>query len=404
MSKAEQHTQEIKLYGINHGVAISGMFGTTFFDVAPPDEFLDFYGITPDTLVGIEATSGTARYANKHHEDDLRQWDLKSDGFFRLACQTLQAAGVPMALLDSVGLTREFKPAAADRAQELRSKGEGGDGWLTDREMQEYGYLRSALSMIDLWREPIMFGRVRQMKPDVVVLGQAHADVLAASPELQKRYRVAVTDYAHILPVVHPGDSYAQESAEGFERYEHELPSYIKVPSDAEVKQFVTEHENWAEQARRQFNAFTIGRVLGSEMPKPSYLGRFYITDTAAYSLFEVGELRREGNSFEAQIVDVHGGAAMTGAFSGDGTSVVFEKRYTRSLSGKKLPTWIYKGNVDPSTGLIRGRYGLPGEQSGACFVMAPFFETPRDSTLKLLDDRSRWDPRSYDAFNVRHL
>ncbi len=399
MSNAE-HIQEIKLYGVNHGFSKSGLFGLEYYDVAPPDGLLDHYSIGHDTLVGIEATEAMSLCPTKYDEEDPRFFELKSDRFFRLACQTLRTAGVPMAFLDDIRLTRHVMPDIAERLAIIRGR-DYIQGGLSLRDKQSQGYMGSLIAMMNAQlREPIMFQNMANAMPNVVMLGQAHADVLAASLNLQDKYGVRVVDYAHILPLANEG-KLPQVSAPGFESYERVVPSYIKVPTDDEVIALAKGNEGVVEQARRCFNAFSVGRVLARKEVSPDFLGRFYISNTAAHSLFEMTYTERQGNYFNGEIKDVFGDAVVEGEFGNSG--VEFCKRYVRSLDGSDLPQWVYRGNIDDATDIITGRYGMTRESAGygKCFVMMPYNEFPRRSTIKRLDSRPEWDPEGRDVFRV---
>jgi len=221
-------------------------------------------------------------------------------------------------------------------------------------------------------REDRMFGFLSKGNFDTAVVSQAHADTLAASPELQARLGLRVAEYLRVEPL-HNGYPITDDNAPT-SITSQKLPSQLYAPDPYEVAMDAHGHAITRERYRRRYNAFSIGRVLGRREMSPDYLGRFYITGPAEKSLFELHVEDRAGSEFTGTIYDILGTATAEGEITPDGLE--FRKVYDKTtVLERNIVPLNYRGTINPDTGTVLGRYAGDRDKIewGMCFVMRPY-------------------------------
>lgn len=335
--------------------------------------------------IGVEDT-GIPDFDNEEFRYSQAGDDaIKAGRFFENAAQLAHGLGKTVEYLDDVQLVHHVQPKLSVRLDQIRRKDNRLytlDDFLSQNEERSRGFAASLLSLInhDL-RERTMFRRIAESDVDTVFLGQAHADILAGDPALQQTLGIQVTKYLRIEP------ENTQDLSNRHVPYDAEFESSIKSPHPEEVQADYHKASIEKRNARRRFNAHSIGRILSAKSAKPDYLGRFYITDVSASSLFELHINDKNGDQVQGTVYDLIGDATVVGTFS-KGGEVNLSKTYDPSTvhpETRGIQPLIYTGQFDEK-GFLTGKWGQAyGEKPSIVFVAKEF--SGKD-TVRALD---RW-------------
>lgn len=373
--------REIDLVGAIHGVAIhSRIGGVSHFEVEPPVDFVDQLEFDQGAKVAIEAAPGGELTAGVFQDPDVdnlsayeRAWAvMRAQAFFGAASRMLTQAGFIVEGIDDNRLRNHVC------AEHLALLGDFGADDMYDLNLPRWrqrklGHSYALLRFLDSSvREDLMLRRLSQGDYSGVIIGQAHADILAATPELQDRLGVEVVRYRR-ADVRYRGKPLSDKNRP---RYSDEhVDAYLYEPDPQELAKDAQEHVVQKELSRRKYNAFRIGRVLSRRDPRPDYIGRYFMSGLAEASLFELRIDDRAGQDFKGTVYDVLGNAAVAGTISS--SSIDFVKTYEPKTTSREsaVQPLRYIGRANQQSGNFYGRYRLVGEDTrwGYGFVMTPF-------------------------------
>jgi hypothetical protein len=374
--------KEIQLVGVTHGVQAYSRFGNArHYEVLPPGDFIAGLGISAgaevaiETVPGCEITAGEVIETPSMTAQKYKEVFAIAEGqyFFGAAARLLIGSGCHVYGVDDERLRHHAYPRHKALINDIPVLTYLNDGILSDRLARKIAYAKAFLGHMDASvRESRMFERIAHGAFDVAILGQAHTDRLASDASLQEQLGLRVIEYLRVEPRIngHPITADNLQYAYGLDK----LESHLYVPDALEVEIDASEHKIQRELYRRRYNALTIGRVLSRKDPLPVYLGRFYISDIAETSLFELHINSQLGSSFTGTIYDVLGTATVEGVVS-EG-EISFRKIYDKAtITETAIAPLNYAGDVDSDNGDVRGRYAPDGEQihQGNCFIMTTY-------------------------------
>lgn len=367
--------------GTTHGFTVMHpWYGDRHYEVQPPDELASI--VDANSRVAIEMLPGDMDIpldtADMSEEQFEREIHFKGDFFFRAIGRTLRSKGNEVIEVDDSALGAK-KLALARRVESLTSLRRRNDEWLPYKKERKLGRSLALIDLIDsVLREDHILATASNSDADVVIIGRAHADQLAASVSLQERLGLIVKEYVQVNP---DDTNFRSGLVDQCER----APSYLYSPGHDEVVESARLHNIRRVLDTRRYNAFTIGRVLDSSLPPPDYLGRFYLSGLTAHSMFELEIEERDGKEFTGSVKDVLGDAEVDGTIDEGG--VDFTKRYIpdKSDSSTSQTPIYYKTTDVTDDGVHKGRYDMtPDTRSGYIFTMTAF----SDDAEKLLDKR----------------
>lgn len=370
--------REIVLVGAKHAVTISSAIDTVRCEVAAPEDFARATGLSWGDTVGLEVAPDAlpihlpsdARFPYQVPWQDKsiqadggeeKYKDPRGQGLFANLKAVLSGAGHPVDPLDHqrwADLTHNFA-GVLDESWFWSYMG------MTARQAGLVRHARVLGHFIDsTLREDHMLDQIAQSKAEVVVIGQAHADRLAAHESLQERAGVKIAELLRLEPDVetrfYPNDTW--------------LDSYMYPVSIAMAKEDAKLHDIERILNRRRYNAHSIGRVLDRKEPEPAFLGRFYISGDAEDSLFELHIHDQNGEQFSGMIHDCLGDATVEGTISNG--RICFTKTYIEGtvVPGKNYQPLHYVGELNDKAGQFEGRYGTSSENSShPVFTMRNF-------------------------------
>lgn len=366
--------KEVLLVGAQHSFTVQhSLFGDMHYEVDPPDELLTVVG--NQARVAIEMLPGDMDIPTDVKGMSVRQlernWYIVGDHLFRAAGRKLQSAGHEIREIDDPKLGAEKLLLAKDIAY-LRNKKYRNEGWLTPKNERKLGRSLARISFINsVLREEQMLSAASRSDPDVVIIGEAHADRLAADGQLQKNLGLRVKEYVRLIP------SNVGYFMSGYVGKQIHATSEFVYPTRDEVVESARKHSIGRTLDQRRDNAFRYGRVLHPNSPRPDFLGRFYISGLAAQSMFELHIENSKGTNFTGRVYDLLGDALVTGTFGEHGPN--FVKQYVPKLSHERAPAApIHYLTTRDNDGLLSGCYNTtPDTCYGPTFVMTRFTNRP---------------------------
>lgn len=365
--------RELQLIGAAHGTTAEWALGPKFFEVDPPEGLADILSTTGgaksiaiEAIPGHELSAGVPNYeADVSFETALVL--ARGQLLFGSLAKELTAQGHTVTGIDSERIRAGVYPKLLGTIAKHFVWQYLGDGMLTPRQERRIKHSRAIIEHIDSSvREEHMFRELAEGDFDAAILGQAHADVLAADERLQRQLGLQVVDYVQILPDV-SGDNPPIFSRDS-------VPSRTHIPTPDELADLARRHAVSRELARRKYNAYSVGRILGRGHAEPNFLGRFYITGPAASSLFELFVHEQDGADFTGAAYDAVGDAAVEGTLSSD--EIAFTKIYDPStVLSPDIRPLFYHGTINPDDGAIDGRWEINREHISGGFLhsMVPF-------------------------------
>lgn len=346
--------REIKLYGVNHALSYSTTFSQGVKEVALPTDLVEHLNLDGLSVIGLESTAEQAAFP-RLIDDEYGISGLKGSQFFRDANSTLENIGASIAHLDDARLTRYVQPDLNGRIDRLVSKSIYNLDYFGFNDMRRLGFARTLFDFINTnLREELMYSKLKDSTANVVIIGQGHAEPLAASDELQDALGIRVVEYHRIEPDI----DLANPQLSDIRPYEYgvSIDSRIVTPALSDIQTTAQSINLEKKISRRRFNAYSIGRVLGRRCVEPTYLGNFYIGSPAADSLFEMHILDRSGHDFSGIVYDVLGDATVQGSSKDD--KIEFTKTYIpdRTISDGVVPIF-YEGSSRTNDRTIEGRW-----------------------------------------------
>lgn len=295
-----------RLYGVFHGASAVSILGDAREIFIEPSTYLqeELRQLPPGTRVGIE-----------YHPDIIQGNSISDDIEFSPSgihyWQQIEALckekGLPVVYLDDVGLVLEASRHYWE-AQELNYLAEQmqsftdevGDDHLSrakERLREAYAHLIISYYTIEVLREEKLLETIDNQKPEVVILGKAHGDILMLRPELLETRGIEVARYQT-------------------EIIDEELSVFPSVALDAgEVLERTL--------LIRSYYAVTQCRIDPER--QPDYIG--YCQESE--SIPEVGLFEmyvKKTGEFAGTIIDLLGDATMEGIITDQG--VEFVKKY----------------------------------------------------------------------------
>ncbi len=380
--------KELVLVGATHGASIPSFAGVQHCETEPPYDFVEVTGLNQSDKVALELFPGACEAyspptdldTQERIDDWIRLQNLNGTHFFRTLATRLLQDGISVVEIDDERLVHQVQPRLVDTLGRLSSAEYRQEGFLSTQQMQRRGTIITLNEFINsTLREDILFNNLVDSDADIAVIGQKHADRLAADKVLQARLGLKVTDYLY-ADIPHP---------EFMNPWDGPFETKLWRPQPDIVQESADDANITRELDRRRYNAFSIGRILGRKEQEPDYLGRFYISGVAAGSLFELHVTERSNQDFAGLVYDGLGDAEVEGTIDSEG--IIFTKKYDLATVEPKMRERLmpiyYQGEFEARHNQYKGRYGANSEDArfGNVFMMRPY--QPRAITY--LDDYS---------------
>lgn len=298
------------MYGVCHG----GLDAET---CCSPELKQDLESLPIGTTVGIE-------YAKELNTEQIRGIVTYGLGYWRELERLFESLGLkPIYLDDAESLKRVGKLFREKELQRilLRRHLERDGNFQRTREIKEALFKAKTEEeyVASVVRQDKIIENILRYQPQVVIVGQLHADLIMFN--LDTLNKKGLTVGAYLSENIDPQS--CQMYSIGSRRFLTTLQKGIPNPF------FLRERESQV----RKHSAVTLGRVLHDRLQRPDYIGTWK-PECRWEGLFEMSVRQRSGTEFNGIIEDTAGTASFEGKLTDD--SMEFVKRYDplKSIDG----------------------------------------------------------------------
>lgn len=306
---------KMELYGVEHGSGFT-LFGEVVIEneVRPAIELLmDLEKLPIGSRVGIETTPEIQAGG----DSKIIQFTDESIGYWRPIISLCERRGLEVAYLDDFELFKKYGAFLAAR-NALAKSYEDSKNTLDDHTACHtksliYCFDTMASYIFEVEREDEIFRKMESQKPDVAIIGGAHADYLmldptaSNSPVNRKTYKQAINEH---IPL------FSLETEDSVIRV---LQSVVRGKPDLSFIQS-------RDYIKRRYNAITQGKIITDNGSwEPNWVGTWDF-DCPMQGFFEmVLEETGHANRIWGDMEDINGLGYFDGDLKDDSISIIKE-------------------------------------------------------------------------------